>query len=71
MLFEQENMHKVYMEAYSTNILSMSSLESCGFVKEGIFKEHIIIDDIKIDLIRFAAYKESLLLFNKLLAKYI
>lgn len=71
MLFEQENMYKVYMEVYSNNRLSLSSLESCKFEKEGIFKGHVMLHNEKIDLIRFAAYEESLILFKKILKRYV
>jgi RimJ/RimL family protein N-acetyltransferase len=59
-LFESLPLHKIYMEVYAYNNLSMSILKRVNFVEEGRFKEHRFFEGGRHDLIRFAVYRNFL-----------
>jgi RimJ/RimL family protein N-acetyltransferase len=53
-------LHKIYTEAYSYNHHSVSIMQKAGFLEEGIFLEHRLIDEKRYDLHRFAFYRRQL-----------
>ena len=68
---EFPTLNKIYTEAYSYNIHSLSIMKKFGFLEEGVFLEHRLIDGIRYDLYRLAFYKKQFLevtdFINKLL----
>lgn len=59
-LFATFPLHKIYFEVYDYNRLSLSTLQTAGFVEEGRFKEHRFVGGKRYDLIRFAFFREGL-----------
>ena len=59
-LFKFYPIHKIYFEAFAYNKLSLSTLQSAGFIEEGRFKEHRFLNGVRYDVVRFAAYRNSL-----------
>ena len=52
-------LHKIYAEAYSINEKSISCLRAAGFVQEGCFREHSVINNNRCDLLRFALFRRQ------------
>lgn len=69
-LFSQLPLHKIYFEAFSYNAKSLSTLRSAGFKEEGLFREHRFYDGTRHDVIRFAAYRNSLTRMQRLLDRF-
>ena len=59
-LFENLDLHKVYAEVYSYNEFSLSCLKSAGFVEEGRFKGHRLLNGKRHDLVRLAFFSTEL-----------
>lgn len=59
-LFRYFNFHKIYIDVYEYNQLSKKTIESAGFVQEGLFKEHRYMDGVRHALIRYALYRDKL-----------
>lgn len=57
---EYESLHKIYMDVYEYNSISLSSLKKAGFVEEGRFKEHRLYDGKRWDMFRLAFYRSQL-----------
>lgn len=55
-IFEVLNLHKTCAEYYSLNKGSEKMFKKLGFKKEGVFKDHFLIDGKYIDAIRVAKY---------------
>lgn len=67
-LFFKFDMYKIYAEVYSHNEKSKSTLTSAGFIEEGHFKNHKLKKDgARIDLLRFAFYRESYFIIERVL----
>jgi RimJ/RimL family protein N-acetyltransferase len=49
--FEDLKFNRLFTETYNIRDLHISILESSGFIKEGVLKEHLIINSVKIDSI--------------------
>ena len=49
--FEDLEFNRLFTETYNIRDLHISILESNGFVKEGVLREHLIINGMKIDSI--------------------
>lgn len=69
-LFEVQKLFKVYVEVLESNVLSLSTIMSAGLVEEGRFIGHKIIDGVRYDVIRFAAYEENCKRFKEILSHY-
>lgn len=59
-LFRYFNFHKIYTDVYEYNQLSRKTIESAGFVQEGVFKEHRYMNGMRYSLIRYALYRDKL-----------
>jgi len=70
-LFKSYSLYKIYLEVYSYNYLSISSLVKGGFHLEGCFKNHRFFKGERYDLIRFSLYLEDLLKIENFLTKLI
>lgn len=57
-VFSELKMHKMYLEIFNNNQLSLRSALSAGFVQEGFFKGHLVRNGERISVYRFACYKE-------------
>jgi len=55
-LFENWDIHKVCAEYYSINEGSKKIFEKLGFKKEGIFKDHFLVNGKFVDAIRIAKF---------------
>lgn len=69
-LFDTTSLHKVYVDVFAYNLLSLSTIQSCGLVQEGRFIGHRLHRDERHDVIRFAAYRSTMERFTKIL-KYM
>lgn len=58
-LFEVCSLYKVYVEVCELNRLCHSSLKTAGLIEEGIFYGHKVIEGIRYNVIRFAAYEQN------------
>ncbi len=65
-LFEHYSLHKIYFEVFEYNALSLSSLTTAGFTEEGRFREHKFHNGKRHDVLRFAAYRNSIPRFKKI-----
>ena len=63
-------LHKIYLEVFEYNQFSLSSLTTAGFKEEGRFKEHKWHKGKRYDVIRFAAYRDSVPRFAKIIEKF-
>ncbi len=59
-LFQHYDLHKLYVEAYEYNSHSLHCLKKGGFVEEGRFREHRLVNGTRHDLIRLAFFKKQL-----------
>lgn len=59
-LFQSQNLHKIYTEAYSYNVSSLQAMRNAGFVEEGTFKEHRLLNGRRYHLVRLAFFRDSL-----------
>lgn len=50
---------KIYLEVYEYNLESLLIMKGAGFVEEGRFRRHRLIDGKRYDVIRFAIYRED------------
>lgn len=66
-LFEVKKCFKVYVEVLANNKLSLSTIRSAGLIEEGRFKGHKVLDGVRHDVIRFAAYYENCKRFHTIL----
>lgn len=69
-LFDSYPLNKIYTEVFDYNKLSLSTITSTGFKEEGRFKEHKFYNGKRHDVIRFAAYCDSLPRFRKIIEHY-
>lgn len=73
-LFKFLPIHKVCLEVFEYNCLSLSTLRnavsSCGFREEGCFKEHRFFDGKYYDVFRFAILRDSLDKIESLLQRF-
>lgn len=53
--FEEENLHRVYLRAFSGNMAAIRSYEKAGFVREGCLKDDVCIDGEYRDIVWMAA----------------
>ena len=58
-LFNWLNMRKVCSEAYATNKASQAYSKKCGYIEEGVLKEHIYHNGTYIDMVQLAVFKED------------
>lgn len=58
-LFSRHELFKVYLEVYEYNLESLLIMRGAGFVEEGRFRRHRLIDGKRYDVIRFAIYRED------------
>jgi RimJ/RimL family protein N-acetyltransferase len=68
-LFKSYSLYKIYLEVYSYNYLSISSLVKGGFHLEGYFKNHRLFEGKRYDLLRFSLYAEDLIKIENFLTK--
>jgi RimJ/RimL family protein N-acetyltransferase len=59
-LFQSLDLYKVYCDVYSYNTESLKVLKNAGFVEEGIFKGHRLLNSKRYDLVRLAFFREML-----------
>lgn len=57
--FQQLEVEKVYGEVLSNNEKSLSYHQSLGFSKEGHFRNHIVMNNNYLDVIRYGLLKEE------------
>ena len=57
--FKKLKLNKVYLRVFSSNIKAISSYQKNGFIQEGLFKEDVIINNKKIDLIFMGILKKN------------
>jgi len=69
-LFEEKNFYKLYFEVFEYNQNSLSSLQTAGFKIEGRFIGHKILNGVKYDVLRFAAYKDSVPRFKRIIERF-
>lgn len=55
--FKSLNLHKVYLCVLSTNITAKKFYYKCGFIYEGTFKDHVLINGKLQDLEWYAIYE--------------
>lgn len=48
--FEELNLHKVYLNVFSDNVRAIRFYEKFGFVREGLFKDHVYVKETFRDL---------------------
>jgi len=58
-LFENLPLYKVYTDVYSYNTNSVRCLKKAGFVEEGRFVGHRLVNGTRYDMMRLALFKES------------
>lgn len=51
--FEDQRLHKVYANVYTHNDASRRVLESVGFQREGVFREHAYVRGERVDVHRY------------------
>jgi RimJ/RimL family protein N-acetyltransferase len=59
-MFDFFPIHKVYYEAFSYNLPSLSMIRTAGLVQEGVFKGHRFCEGQRHDVHRFALHRDSL-----------
>ena len=59
-IFELYGLHKLYAEVYAYNQHSLYLLKKAGFVEEGCFKEHRLMNGVRHDLIRLSFFRTQL-----------
>lgn len=59
-LFESFPLVKIYFEVYEYNQPSLGALSGAGFSEEGRFRQHRFSHGQRFDMVRFAAYRDSL-----------
>lgn len=55
--FNELNLHRIEAGAYDCAIGSWKALEKCGFKREGILREHVLLNDKYIDIYRYGLLK--------------
>ena len=55
--FNRLNLRKIYLNVLSCNVRANKFYEKFGFIREGIFKEHLYIDGRYEDLIWYSIFK--------------
>ncbi len=58
-LMEEYGLYKIYMDVYADNMGSLRSLLRYGFQVEGRFVGHRVVDGKHRDVVRLAAYQET------------
>ena len=59
-VFDELNLHRIVADYYATNAASARLFEKVGFIIEGMFKEHFVMEDGEfIDSIRVAKLNEK------------
>ena len=56
--FNDLSLLKLFTETYSFRKLQIQTLEACGFIKEGVLIDHVIVDDTQHDSIIHAIYNK-------------
>ena len=57
--FEERGLHKVYGNAFATNVGSQRVMENVGFEEEGILREEAIEDGRRVDVHRYGYWPRS------------
>jgi RimJ/RimL family protein N-acetyltransferase len=61
LFLEFQHLNKIYTEAYSYNLHSLTIMKRFGFLEEGVFKEHRLVDGNRYDLHRLSFYRQQFL----------
>jgi RimJ/RimL family protein N-acetyltransferase len=57
--FHYLNLNRVYLYVVSTNLRATKFYERCGFKNEGIFRQHVFLNNQYVDAIWFGILKED------------
>jgi len=57
--FEDMNLHKLWLRVLEDNIKAISLYEKCGFIKEGVNRQHIFKNGSYVNLISMGILKEE------------
>lgn len=57
-VFNELKLHKICADYYSVNVASPKMFEKAGFVIEGVFKEHFLLDGNYVDSVRIAKFNK-------------
>lgn len=60
--FDEYDLHRVYLNVLADNVRAIHLYEKCGFVFEGKFRDHLMINGKYVDLKWYAILKEE---FNR------
>ncbi len=55
--FEKLNLNRIFLRVFARNIGAVKAYKKAGFIQEGLFREDVIIDGIKEDMIFMSVLK--------------
>ena len=57
--FQKLKLNKIFLRVFAENLNAIASYKKSGFVKEGLFKEDVIVNNKKIDLVFMSILKKD------------
>lgn len=69
-IFDSRPLYKIYCDAISSNIQSISMMKGAGLVQEGLLRGHRLYNGMRYDVARFAVHRENLGVLRGLLQKF-
>lgn len=69
-LFDTLPLYKIYCDAISSNIQSVSMMKGAGLTQEGLLRGHSVHNGVRHDVARFAVHQENLAHLRMLLSRF-
>lgn len=57
--FKELGLHKIFLRVLADNMRAVKSYQKAGFVQEGVFKEELVLDGKRVDLIFMAKFAKE------------